>query len=422
MATSTERPLIALLSRGITGGGVQHMMLNLARELVRYGYRVDLLVREENHGDTHAMPDGVRLEILTRSSRWQAHLLAMRADPKGIMTMARPVLLPITPASVLTYLPALRHYLAHERPAALIAATTYLNVAAVWAVALAKTSTRLVLSERDNLSTSIFAADKRRKWRWRFAPPLVRRAYSRADAVVSVSDGVGDDLAQVTGLARRAITTIYNPAITVDLAKRCAAPITHPWLVSSGPPVVLAAGRLVEKKDYATLLRAIAIGRRRQAIRLIILGDGPERGRLEALCHELSISDIVDMPGYEANPHAYLARAAVFVLSSRREGFPNVLLEALACGCPVVSTDCPSGPAEALANGTFGRLVPVGDATALAEALLQTLRSPINRETLQARAAQFTVARTTRRYLELLRLEQSPAPDDSETYRHEFFS
>ncbi|WP_373190363.1 glycosyltransferase [Halomonas sp.] len=405
MATSIERPLIALLSRGITGGGVQHMMLNLARELVYYGYRVDLLVREENHGDTMAVPDGVRLEVLTRSSRWQAHLLAMRADPKGIMSMARPVLLPITPASVLTYLPALRHYLVHERPSALIAATTYLNVAAVWAVALANTQTRLVLSERDNLSTSIFAADKRRKWRWRFVPSLVRRAYSRADAVVSVSDGVGDDLAQVTGLARQAITTIYNPAVTLDLAKRCAAPVTHPWFISSGPPVVLAAGRLVEKKDYATLLRAIAIARRHRDMRLIILGDGPEHGHLEQLCRELAITDIVDMPGYQANPHAYLARAAVFALSSRREGFPNVLLEALACGCPVVSTDCPSGPAEALASGKFGKLVPVGDASALAEALLQTLQAPMNRESLQARAAQFTLARTAKRYLELLCLD-----------------
>ena len=230
-----------------------------------------------------------------------------------------------------------------------------------------------------------------------------RRWYRRATAVVAVSDGVADDLARTTGLPRAQITTVHN-GLDLDLVRRRAPERPeHPWLDgASGPPVILAVGRLEPQKDFATLLDAFALLRRLKPARLIVLGEGRERERLQAKARDLGLGGEVDLPGVSLNPYPYMARAALFALSSRWEGFPNVLLEALACGCPVVSTDCLAGPREILENGMFGRLVPVGDATALAEAMAATLDAPPLRRSLVRRAAAFRADTMAEVYLGLL--------------------
>jgi glycosyltransferase involved in cell wall biosynthesis len=165
---------------------------------------------------------------------------------------------------------------------------------------------------------------------------------------------------------------------------------------------LLGVGRLEPQKDFALLLRAFARIRRERAARLLILGEGRERPRLTQLAKALGVADSVDLPGFVPNPYAHMTRANLFVLSSRYEGLGNVVIEALACGCPVVSTDCPSGPAEVLDRGRYGRLVPVGDPAALAQAILAALEEPVDRARLRGRAAQFSVERAARRYLELM--------------------
>jgi glycosyltransferase involved in cell wall biosynthesis len=137
----------------------------------------------------------------------------------------------------------------------------------------------------------------------------------------------------------------------------------------------LAVGRLGRVKDYPTLIRAFAKLRENREVRLVILGEGNERSRLESLVRELKLQDCVKMPGYVSNPFAYMARASLFALTSLREGLSNVLVEALYCGCPAVATDCPVGPREVLRGGEYGRLVPVGDDNALAQAMLESLDS-----------------------------------------------
>jgi glycosyltransferase involved in cell wall biosynthesis len=185
--------------------------------------------------------------------------------------------------------------------------------------------------------------------------------------------------------------------------------VAHRWFRPAAPPVVLAVGSLSARKDFPTLVRAFARVRAERDCRLVILGQAAspkkteeKRGGLMALAGSLGVAADIDLPGFVTNPYAYLARAAVFVLSSAHEGLPGVLIEALACGCPVVSTDCPSGPAEILDGGRFGALVPVGDDQAMAAAIATTLDRPIEAATLRERATLFDVDRAVDRYLELL--------------------
>jgi glycosyltransferase involved in cell wall biosynthesis len=194
-----------------------------------------------------------------------------------------------------------------------------------------------------------------------------------------------------------------NPVVTPELVECAAQPLDDPWFTAGAAPVVLGAGRLDQQKDFPTLIRAFAAVRSKRAARLVILGEGPERARLESLVEELGIGEHVRLPGFVSNPFSYMARAAVFVLSSAWEGMPGVLIQAMACGAPVVATDCESGPREVLASGKYGRLVPVGDHAALAEAIAATLDAPTS--TLPPEALEpYTCEGAVDRYLHLLHL------------------
>ena len=232
-------------------------------------------------------------------------------------------------------------------------------------------------------------------------PWLMKIFYPRADGVVAVSKGVADDLARVIKLPRQRITVIYNPVVTPELLQKAQEPIDRPWFRPGEPPVILGVGRLTRAKDFPTLIRAFALVRKEHPARLIILGDGEERHELEELSRKLGIAGDVDMPGFVDNPFSYMRRSAVFVLSSAWEGFGNVLVEAMACGCPVISTDCPSGPVEILENGKYGKIVAVGDAVELAAAMAATLDAPKSPNVAQ-RAQNFGVEQAVERYLKVL--------------------
>ncbi len=208
---------------------------------------------------------------------------------------------------------------------------------------------------------------------------LVRCFYPWADAVAAVSHGVADDLAQAAAIPRQQIQVIYNPIVTPDLRRKAQQPLEHPWFAPGEPPVLLAIGRLAPQKDYPTMIKAFAHVRNTRPVRLIILGEGTERSSIEALVKRLGLEASVNLPGFVANPYTYLSRASVFVLSSRWEGLPTVLVEALHCGAPVVATDCPSGPREILAGGQYGQLVPIGDVVALAQAIEEVLSGKMTR-------------------------------------------
>jgi glycosyltransferase involved in cell wall biosynthesis len=235
----------------------------------------------------------------------------------------------------------------------------------------------------------------RRAWRLRG----LRRLYPRADAIVCVSAGVAEDLRRYLTLPAGRITIIHNP-IQI-LAEEPSARL-HPWLGDRGQPVILGAGRLSRQKDFMTLLHAFALLSDLPAHRLMIIGEGPERAHLEREAVRLGIAERVTLPGFVTNPRACMAASSLFVLSSAWEGFGNVLVEAMAVGTPVVSTDCPSGPREILQDGALGPLVPVGDAPALARAIRQALLDPVPAERLRARADDFAPERVVVPYLAVL--------------------
>jgi glycosyltransferase involved in cell wall biosynthesis len=292
-------------------------------------------------------------------------------------------------------------YLRRERPLGVVAAPTDLNLEAIWARRLAGVPSRIVVSERVHFSTALGDSSP---WRQRHFPGLIRRCFPMADAIVAVSEGVAVDLAAHACIPRERIAIIFNPVVSSAMICQAAEPVEHPWFFPGAPPVVLGVGRLTAQKDFPTLIRAFAHVRAQRPARLVILGNGkPEiNAELRALATSLGCAADVDLPGFVLNPFAYMARAGVFALSSAWEGFGNVLVEALACGCPVVSTDCPSGPAEILDGGRYGALVPVGDDAAMAEALLATLAHPPKRAALAARGAEFSVDRAIALYEDAL--------------------
>ena len=343
MPERSER--LALLTSHMEDGGAQRAMLKLAGGLAERGYPVDLVLTQARGAFLAEVSPAVRVVDLGA---------------------------PRVAASV----PALVRYLRHERPVAMLSALDYVNIVALWSRRLAGGQTRLVVSERNHLSTAHRHRTRRRD---KLMPGLLQRFYPWADAIVAVSKSVADDLTATTGLSRDRIEVIYNPVVTPEVVRMVQEPLDHPWFRPGQPPVVVAVGGLRRQKDYTTMVEAFAQLRRRRPARLLILGEGPERVEIEALVARCGVEPDVQMPGFVANPYAYMARGAVFVLSSRWEGLPGVLIEALFCGVPTVSTDCPGGSREILADGRYGRLVPVGDPNALARALESALSGELAR-------------------------------------------
>ena len=384
--------MIGLFLPSVRGGGAQRMMLNLARGFAGQGLDVDLVL---------AQAEGPYLDqaVPVPGNRLPADHSPQAEGPYFDQAVPEVRVVDLGARRVLASLPGLVRYLRDERPVALLATQTHANVVALWARRLAGVDTRVVVREANALSQ---VTQNAALARMRLFPSLARRFYPWADSIVAVSQGVAEDLARVIGLPRGRIRVIYNPAVTPELLERAQEPVDHAWFAPGMPPVILGVGRLTRQKDFPTLIRAFALMRQRRPARLVILGEGEQRTRIDALVSEAGLEDDVDLPGFVGNPYAYMARAAVFVLSSVWEGLPNVLVEAMATGTPVVSTDCESGPAEILEGGRYGRLVPVGDVEALAEAVLATLDAPLAAETLQLRAREFSLEKVLVQYLEVL--------------------
>lgn len=344
-------------------------MVRLAGGLAERGYDVDLVLGRRDEDD---------------------HYRAEVADTVRIVSLDAP--------RALFSVPRLIRYLRRERPVAMVTSLDYMNVLGVWARWLARVDTRVVVNEQNTLSMVVDNGTRRRK---RVLPWLVRQSYRRADGIAAVSEGVADDLARFVGLPRDRVDAIHNPVVVPQLADMTTQPLDHPWFGPDEPPVLLAVGRLTPQKDFETLLRAFAKVRASHAARLLVLGDGDERSRLEALVIELGLEQDVSLPGWAVNPYPYMAAADLFVLSSLWEGLPTVLIEALYCGVPIVATDCPSGPREILQGGRYGSLVPVGDVDALAQAIADALDGDVPAPVPESWAP-YRIDVVTDRYLQLM--------------------
>jgi glycosyltransferase involved in cell wall biosynthesis len=371
MLMGTRRSDIAMFFSGFSDGGAERVIVNLTKGFSRVGRSVDIvLARSDPPGNPY---------IDEASSYGRLVELNAGRTIRAIFPLVE--------------------YLKSQQPAALISHMTHCNVVALIAKRLAGSTTRLAVVEHGVLSETRHEAPA---VRGPFGCWLAKRIYPWSDAIIGVSNGVADDLATIFDLPRDLVKVIYNPVNSASPTDESNSVPDHPYFSPGAPPVILGAGRLCASKDFYTLLRSFHKVRVNREARLVVIGEGEDRPKLEALAAELGVASCVSFPGFVDNPFSYMASASVFVLSSRNEGLPMVLLEALACGTPIVATDCPAGPREILEAGKYGSLVPVGDPEALAHAIEDTLDHPPDRQALRLSADRFSCEKIAADYLSAL--------------------
>jgi glycosyltransferase involved in cell wall biosynthesis len=335
----TSKGRVAFFLPGLYEGGAERITLNLTEGLSSRGYPVDLVLARAEGPYMAQIPNGVRLVDLN--------------VPR-----------------VLGSMPALVKYLRREKPSVLISGL-FTNLIALWARRLCGIPQRLVIIEHNSLSSVVRSNSDRR---WKVYPRLAGWFYPWADAIIAVSNGVKEDLTRSAGISSDLIQVIYNPIVTSELKKKSEQPVEHRWFKEGEPPVILSVGRLTDQKAFDVLIQAFSLVRKNHPARLLILGEGENRLGLEALIKQLGLEQDVELMGFVPNPYPYLAKASLFVLPSRWEGLPTVLVEALYLGADIVATDCPGGTREILKDGQLGRLVPVDDPLVLAEAVVGSMK------------------------------------------------
>ena len=400
---------IAFVIPNLGGGGAERTVLQTADGLIRFGHRVDIVLLRPGVRYHQEIPAAARLVLSESASdaleaeeesripacvcRWHVERAgnAILRDAGRLLQALNwcPLLLPS--AGLYKHALFVADYVKRETPDCILPSLPKGKVATLLAKSLLG-SFPVVIPVVHNVLEY---------WRLRD-----RVRYStlmpHSDHIVAVSEGVRHSVSSKAGIPKERITAIYNPVVTPRLAVLSQEVPPHPWLAGGGPPIILSAGRFTRVKDFPTLIRAFQKLSAVSPARLILLGEGSQRKNLTALVRKLNLEDRVSMPGWVDNPYAFMARASLFATSSRMEGLQNVLIEAIACGCPCVSTDCPSGPAEILEGGRIGRLVPIADVEALTEAMRLTLENPPPRTLLLKRAEYFSAENSVARYERLI--------------------
>lgn len=345
------------------------MIVNMANEFVRRNHNVTILVVQNVGPYAENVDKGVQVVDLNKDR------------------------------TALT-LPALRQYLAANNPDIFLSALFHVNILAMLAkIFTFGLKTKFIVTERNQLSLRTRNSEHKRD---RLVPFLVFLLYRFADKVIGISKGVAGDVRQTAKLNEEKIGWIHNPVVSAQVLDQLEQNTDDPWFDESDDPVIVTSGRLVPQKDYETFFLAFKKLLESKKARLLILGDGALKDELTQRTEQLGITDHVCFKGFVDSPLPYMKRAQLFAITSRWEGFCNVIVEALLCGLPIVSTDCPSGPAEILEDGKFGALCPVGDMDALAKAMEEALEKPIDPEIQKKRAMDFTVQKICDQYEALM--------------------
>ncbi|QJR06241.1 glycosyltransferase (plasmid) [Sphingobium yanoikuyae] len=350
---------IAIYLPSLGGGGAERVTVMLANGFAARGHRVDLV-------------------------------LPSAQGPYRDKVSAQVKIVDLEKKRVFASIGAFAAYLKREKPDAVISAMAHANIAALMAIKIAHSRAKSIVVEH---TSSAFSDAKS------YMVHLLRKfLYKRADKIVCVSKGMQEQIASLVGARPEQICTIYNPLDVEYIKRRSQEPVNSELIGERNVPLIVAAGRLTRAKDYPTLLKAFAIARSRKDMRLLILGEGEERERLERMAQELGIGHDVIFAGFQENPFAWMARCDLYVMSSAWEGLPGALLEAMACGAKIVSTDCRTGPNEILEGGKWGRLVPVGDAPELARAMIEALDDDIRPPNVLSRANDFRLDKSINQY------------------------
>jgi glycosyltransferase involved in cell wall biosynthesis len=350
---------IVFLQDGPGIGPITNNNFRFGKVLVSHGIQVELLGTNVSQDVYEAAPDGVTVKNL------------------------------FAPGFSKVIFPLIK-YLKENQPDVMLVSGPALHVLACLAKRITGHPKNLVLRIHAH-TTSLFS--DRPWWNRNLLLFLMRATHRWSDYKVSASQGAATDWANLLGVEDSSVRVMHNPAIGDDTLSRSRESANHPWIEQSNLKIIITVARLSYEKSLDVLIKAFAMLQDRENLRLIILGDGPLREELCVLARELGVSDLVDFHGWVENPYAFMSRSDVFVLTSWYEGFANVIAEALACGCPVVSTDAPSGPSEILADGCYGHLVPVGDINAVALAIEKSLSTPYDREALKKRGNHYHAKR-----------------------------
>lgn len=360
--------LLSLLLPDLRGGGAERLHVNLANQWAKQGHAVEFALMSK-HGDL--------IEILPPS------LTVIDLNAPRLRTL----------------LFTLVRYLRRTKPDVTLAAMWPLTSVAIFAWMLAGRPGRIFVSDHSQLSISAVEEMHVPKW---LLGGMVRLTYPRASGAIMVSEGVKRDLCALANLPLEAMKVIYNPT-AIGLAQKEIRPGMRAQIWGEDVArCILSVGTLKTQKDHETLIEAFSLVPKQLKAKLVILGEGSLRPKLEALVHRLGLEGQVLMPGFTLDPYPWYQTADLFVLSSRWEGFGNVIVEALECGLPVVSTDCPSGPAEILEDGRYGKLVPTQNPKMMAAAIEESLSSIHDREALRRRAKEFSVEKIADEYLSFM--------------------
>ena len=350
--------------------GVPLAQVRLARALLNRGHDVELLFGNVNDSSTFSPPDGIPTTVLFKLN-------------------VRSMLWPLV------------RYLHQKQPDLVFSAEDHLNAFVLLASILSGSAARVSGSSRI-LPTDRFAYSNRLFSKGWILKQTMRLLMKRASVLSCVSQEMVLHYKKV--FPNGPHVCIYNIIRDSESIRRARTAVDHPWLSDSSIPVIISAGTLTRRKGFADLIYAFAEVCKRRSVRLILLGEGCLRPELEAMICKLGISSVADMPGNVSNPLAYFAKAQVFVLSSYAEGLPNVLVEAMICGCTPVATDCPTGPREVLGAGRFGYLTPMGDPATMATAIEKALDNPISSKLLEEAISPFDENRVIDRHFEMLGL------------------
>jgi glycosyltransferase involved in cell wall biosynthesis len=368
MMSNPDRIHFAFFLPALMGGGAERVFLNLCHGMLASGHRVDLVMTRATGALLSEVPPDVKIVDL-----------ACSRTVYSLISLVR--------------------YLRTRRPDVLISSLNTCNIIAALAGKLAGGKTRVYIRQANTLSMTLAAMSA---WSRRLFFLMIRYSYPCADGIIVVSQNAAEDLRQLMGFPENKVKVIYNPVVIPSPAKT-ENPKEMDWFLPGCPPVILGVGKLESQKDFPTLIRAFNEVRKERQAHLLILGEGSQRNALEELVEELDLTHLVRLPGFVHDPYAYMRRANVFVLSSAWEGLPNVLLEAIACGCPVVSTDCPSGPKEILEEGKWGEMVPVGDVDGMAAKICSILGGNFDSSLLVTRSHDFSLKRICSEYIEACR-------------------
>lgn len=363
-----DGPLLSFFIPDLTVGGAEQVTVNLVNGLSSRGYNVELLL-----------------------SKFKGELQSNLQSQVKVRTLP-PSRTPVV--GVAAHLPALATYLQRKRPVALFPHLAHPSIVCLAVNRLLDTDTLVIPTHHSAFGISPSTTVKDRVVR-----RLVPHLYPSADRIITVSEGVADSIIERTSVSRADISVLYNPVDIAAVRRRAREPVNHEWIDDDGIKVILFVGRIAEQKDLKTWLRTFKrVHDQDPTTRAVIVGQGPRRQELQRESNRLGIADVVSMPGYVENPFGYMYRSEVFLLTSLYEGLPTVLIEALACGCPVVATDCPAGPGEVLVDGKYGHLVAPGDVAGLCEAVVDALENPMPSDELQERSDDFAPERVLDRY------------------------